>query len=120
MDWQRPIWKQRPEVDIFFCEKETDLRFRVFHRVWYEEKEFQELTLDDCRFEECTFQNCHFTGTSLRDARLSGCIFRECTFDGVLLNGARFDGCSLEQVRMKEIHTNSFSGIKWQSGKCRA
>ena len=109
MDWQRPIWKQRSEVDIFFCEKETDLRFRVFQKVWYEEKEFKNLTLDDCRFEECMFQNCHFIGTSFRDARLSGCMFRECTFDGVLLNGARFDGCSLEQVHMKGIHTNSFS-----------
>ena len=78
--------------------------------MWYEEKEFKDLTLDDCRFEECTFQNCHFTGTSLRDARLSGCMFRECTFDGVVRNGARFDGMAdLEQVHMKEIHTNSFS-----------
>ena len=117
MDWQRPIWKQRPEVDIFFCEKETDLRFRVFHRVWYEEKEFKELTLDDCRFEECTFQNCHFIGTSFRDARLSGCMFKECNFEDVVFNGARFDGCSMEQVRMKGIHTNSFSEERTEIGE---
>ena len=109
MDWQRTIFRLRPELDIFFCEKDTDLRFCSFNDVWYEEKEFDALVLDDCRFEQCTFKNCRFSEVSFRDARFLGCVFHDCRFENVILNGARFDGCSLERVRMEGIRTNSFS-----------
>lgn len=109
MDWQRTILRLRPELDIFFCEKDTDLRFCSFNDAWYEEKEFAALVLDDCRFKQCTFKNCRFSKVSFRDARFLGCVFHDCEFENVILNGARFDGCSLERVQMEGTCTNSFS-----------
>lgn len=111
MDWQRPLLALRGEVDIFHCEKDTDLRFRQFVKAWYEEKEFEKWKLDDCRFSDCTFQNCRFSETSFKDARFLGCVFINCRFEEVSLHGARFDGCKFEQAKMNGIRTNSFSGV---------
>ncbi len=108
-DWQKPILIQKREVDIFQCEKEEDLRFCRFPGKWYEQKEFRQLVLDDCRFMECTFMDSVFVDTSFRDTRFFGCIFQNCELSQLLLQGARFDGCVFEQVNFSGIKTASFS-----------
>lgn len=110
MDWQSPVWILRKETDIFFCEEGTDLRFCRFSETWYEDKAFDALVLDDCRFQGCTFTNCSFAGVSFRDAEFRGCIFSDCRFSDVDLAGARFDGCRLEDIQMEGVRTYFLQG----------
>lgn len=110
MDWQNPVWISREETDIFFCEEGTDLRFGRFRDIWYEDKAFDALVLDDCRFRTCTFRNCSFVGTSFRDASFSGCTFAGCRFSDTDLAGADFDGCRLEDVQMEGVRTYFLQG----------
>lgn len=105
MDWQYPIWISRKETDIFFCEKGTDLRFCQFRELWYEDKMFDALVLDECRFGACTFQGCRFNKTSFRDAIFEGCTFRNCSFADTDIAGAVFEGCKFEDVLMERTRT---------------
>lgn len=105
MDWQNPIWISRKETDIFFCEEGTDLRFCRFREMWYEDKAFDALVLDDCQFHTCTFKNCSFTGTSFRDTSFIGCSFTDCRFSDTDLAGSSFAGCRLEEIQMEGVHT---------------
>ncbi|RKI66631.1 hypothetical protein D7V91_11970 [bacterium 1xD42-67] len=106
MDWQRLIYAQLPSIDIFNCEEDETLSFRVFCSAVYEDKVFANLTLDDARFESCIFRNCLFKGTKLRDAKFEGCDFENCRFEQVRLDGARFSGSKLQNVEMSEVKTN--------------
>ncbi len=110
MDWQRPIWISREETDIFFCEEGTDLRFCQFRNVWYEDKVFDSLVLEDCRFYTCTFRNCQFVTTNLQEAFFVGCTFEACSFQETNLVGTRFDGCKFEHVEMEGIRTYFLQG----------
>lgn len=111
MDWQYPVWIARKETDIFFCEEGTDLRFCQFQKIWYEDKVFDTLVLDDCRFQECTFLNCRFAGVSLKDAAFTGCTFSGCSFQDTDLAGASFDGCKFEDVNMEAVRTYFLQGV---------
>lgn len=108
-DWQKPLLAERKEIDIFQCERDTDLRFCRFRGAWYEEKEFGTLILDDCQFLECTFTGSRFLKTSFKDARFLGCVFKNCDFLDLDLHGARFDGCVFENVNFSGVKTNNFS-----------
>lgn len=106
MDWQRLIYAQLPQIDIFNCEEHESLSFRVFCSAVYENKTFENLQLDDARFESCTFRNCLFKGVKFRDAKFEGCDFEDCQFEQVRLDGARFSGSKLKNIVMSEIKTN--------------
>lgn len=106
MDWQRLIYAQLPDIDIFNCEEHEPLAFRRFRSAVYENKTFDSLQLDDTRFEFCIFRNCSFKNSKLRDAKFDGCDFENCRFEQVRLDGARFSGSKLKDVEMCEIKTN--------------
>ena len=110
MDWQRPVWISRKETDIFFREEDTDLRFCRFREVWYEDKAFDTLVLDDCRFHACMFQSCSFAAVSFKDAFFEGCTFLNCSFSDTDIAGARFDGCKFEDVQMEGMRTYFLKG----------
>ena len=109
MDWQQIIWIEKKEVDIFLCEKDTNLCFCQFQKAWYDKKAFKMLVLDDCKFQECTFINCQFSGCSFKDTKFIGCTFQGCSFSDIDFAGASFDGCKLEDIQMEKIRTYCFS-----------
>lgn len=110
MDWQYPIWISKEETDIFFCEEGTDLRFCQFKELWYEDKLFDALVLDDCRFHACTFQGCRFNKVTFKDAVFEGCTFHNCSFADTDIAGAAFEGCKLEDVQMEGMFTYFLHG----------
>lgn len=112
MDWQLPIAAARPEIDLFLCDRGTDLTFRRFKGLHYEGNDFADWILDDCVFEQCTFRKMSFKGTKFRNTRFMGCTFEACRFEGVSLMGAsvlnclfgrtEFAGCSFAEGWQKE------------------
>lgn len=88
MDWQRPIFAILPEVDIFNCDKNTNLRFRKFPAIYYSEKRLQNLTLDQSQFLDCTFTDSFIENCSMND-----CVFEHCTFENVHLDAVQMKGC---------------------------
>ncbi|MGN0305036.1 MAG: pentapeptide repeat-containing protein [Lachnospiraceae bacterium] len=106
-DWQKPLLAEREEIDIFLCEKDTDLRFCRFHQAWYENKEFSRLTLDDCQFRECRFLDSRLEESSFKDARFLGCTFQNCEFSKLDVQGARFEGCVFSQVSFSKMRSNA-------------
>ncbi len=88
MDWQRPIFAILPEVDIFNCDKSTNLRFRKFPAIFYSEKKFQDLVLNHSQFLDCTF-----TGSTIENCSMNDCLFEHCTFENVLFDAVQMKGC---------------------------
>lgn len=95
MDWQKTIYAIFPEVDIFNCDRKTDLRFRSFPAIYYKDKTLEGLNLTQARFQDCTFaesviencvmndclfENCIFENVNITDTQLQGCLFQNCTF----------------------------------------
>lgn len=131
MDWQKTLYAIQPVVDIFNCERSTDLRFRRFHAVCYQDKHFQDLDLCQSDFKDCTFRDsdiescimndCRFDGcvferTRIRSALMKGCIFMDCVFRQVLFEGTVFyrtedDGGSMEYFEPAEFHGCGFEDV---------
>ncbi len=101
MDWQFPLLEIKGDVDIFLCDDRTDLTFRRFRGLHYEDKQFGSRELDDCVFRECTFQKSDFMGTKLRNVRFIQCVFEDCCFAGAELMGSSFLSGRLRGVRFQ-------------------
>lgn len=114
MDWQKTIYAVLPQVDIFHCDRKTDLRFRNFPAIYYEKKEFADLNISqskflDCTFTEsslvntrmddCTFDGCLFENVRLKDMQMAGCLFIRCTFRKTVFENVVFvkDGTEEEE-----------------------
>lgn len=89
MDWQKTIYAILPEVDVFNCDEDTNLQFRSFPAIYYKNKQFQDLIMDQSRFIDCTF-----TDTTIENCRMNDCIFDHCTFDHVTITKTQMKGCS--------------------------
>lgn len=105
MDWQKTIYAIFPEVDIFNCDKKTDLRFRNFPAIYYKDKKLEGLNLTQARFQDCTFsesviencvmndclfENCIFENVNITDTKMLGCLFQNCTFKQVCFQNDSF------------------------------
>ncbi len=101
MDWQFPLLEIKGDVDLFLCDDRTDLTFRRFKGLHYENKQFGPRELDDCVFRECTFQKADFTGTKLRNVRFIQCVFEDCRFEGAQMMGSSFLSSRLRSVSFK-------------------
>ncbi len=101
MDWQFPLLEIKGDVDLFLCDDRTDLTFRRFKGLHYENKQFDSRELDDSVFRECVFQKVDFTGTKLRNVRFIGCVFEDCVFEGAELMGSSFLSGRLRGVSFK-------------------
>lgn len=102
MDWQFPLLEIKGDVDIFLCDDRTDLTFRRFQGLHYEDKQFGPRELDDCVFRECTFQKADFVETKLRNTRFIRCVFEDCRFAGAELMGSSFMSGRLRGVCFKQ------------------
>jgi len=89
MDWQKTIYAILPEVDVFNCDADTNFQFRSFPAIYYQNKQFKDLIMDQSRFIDCTF-----TDTSIENCRMNDCIFDHCTFDHVTIIKTQMKGCS--------------------------
>ncbi|MCM1184799.1 MAG: pentapeptide repeat-containing protein [Roseburia sp.] len=137
MDWQKTIYAIRPAVDIFNCERTTDLRFRSFPAVRYEKKTFRNLNLsssvftdsafadssmEDCVMTDCMFEGCTFENVRVDAVRMAGCIFADCVFRQTVFAGTSFfetepDRDDPQYFEPAEFHGCSFDGVAFHA--CR-
>lgn len=104
MDWQLPLLEIKGDVDLFLCDDGTDLAFRRFKGLHYENKQFGPRELDDCVFRDCVFQKTDFKGTKLRNVRFIQCVFEDCVLEGAELMGSSFLSGRLRRVSFKGCH----------------
>ena len=103
MDWQKVIFAQQPEVDIFNCEANTTFFFRRFSAIYYKEKRFQDLHINHARFTDCTFQDCTMDGCQMNDCIFDGCTFRNVGITDTEMIGCLFIGCSLQETCFQKV-----------------
>lgn len=95
-DWQRVIYGILPEVDIFYCEEDTSLRFRRFEGKRYKEKCFEALNLS-----HSTFKDCVFVDTTFKQSNFNDCVFDNCTFYHTTFEDTSFFGTTFTQCKIK-------------------
>lgn len=103
MDWHKTLYAILPEVDVFNCDRETELRFRDFPAIRYQEKRFAGLLMDQAKFKDCTF-----TRAVIENCRMNDCLFDRCTFEDVEITdtsmaGCLFRGCSFKGIRFDRV-----------------
>lgn len=103
MDWQRVLYAVLPEVDIFNCDKDTGLQFRKFPAVYYKEKKFKDLKLDQSRFLDCTFTDSVIQNCSMNDCVFEHCIFENVNIADVQMKGCSFLNCTFDQTRFCSV-----------------
>ena len=102
MDWQKTIYAVRPTVDIFNCEKNTELRFRNFSAVYYKDKQFKDLNLSQSSFKDCTFEDSSIEGCNMSDCMFDGCVFENVTANATKLTGSIFVNCTFQGTVFEE------------------
>lgn len=103
MDWQKTIYAILPEIDIFNCDKGTELRFRRFPAIYYQKKQFKNLNLCQSRFEDCTFCDTVIEGCCMNDCIFDGCSFENVTITGGQMAGSLFRNCTFHQVKFEHV-----------------
>lgn len=112
MDWQKVLYAEPPEVDIFFNQGRHPLVFQKLENKRYRDKEFCGLDLRHARFTHCDFIRCSFEDTDLSDVCFVDCRFKNVDMKSGKLYGAAFLGCIMEHTDMEGIRTKwvPFSG----------
>ena len=103
MDWQKVLYAEPPEVDIFFNQDKHPLVFQKLENKRYRDKEFCELDLRHARFTHCDFIRCSFEDTDLSDVRFVDCRFKNVDMKSGKLYGASFIACIFENTDMEGI-----------------
>ena len=98
MDWQNVLYANLPSVDIFNCDEGTNLRFRSFLAIYYQNKQFAQLDLEHAVFIDCTFQNVVIEECDMNDCLFDGCIFENVQFVTTKLAGSTFKKCEMSHV----------------------
>lgn len=97
MDWQKTIYAIQPAVDIFNCERSTDLRFRSFHAVHYIDKQFKDLNVSQSDFKDCVFRDSSIEGCIMNDCMFDGCVFENARVQSTMMKGCIFVNCAFRQ-----------------------
>lgn len=131
MDWHKTLYAILPEVDVFNCDRETELRFRDFPAIRYQEKKFAGLVMDqarfkdctfirtvieDCRMNDCLFDRCTFEDVDIADTSMAGCSFRKCTFKGIRFDRVVFYGSPLEGYETEYFQPAEFYECSLEQG----
>lgn len=103
MDWMKTIYAVQPTVDIFNCEQDTDLRFRSFHAVYYNEKRFNAFNLSQSDFKDCIFMESSIDNCVMNDCMFDGCVFEKLQIGNTVMKGCIFVNCVFREIVMKEI-----------------
>ncbi len=103
MDWMKTIYAVQPAVDIFNCEQDTDLRFRSFHAIHYNEKQFKAFNLSQSDFRDCVFTESSITDCLMNDCMFDGCVFERLCIESTMMKGCIFVNCIFQETIMKEI-----------------
>lgn len=102
MDWVKTIYAVLPTVDIFNCERDTDLRFRSFHAIHYSDKQFKALNLSQSVFKDCVFQESSIEGCIMNDCMFDGCVFENVRIHATMMKGCIFVNCVFRRAAMEE------------------
>lgn len=103
MDWQKTLYAILPEVDIFNCDKKTDLKFRSFPAIFYQEKQFRMLDLTQSKFQDCTFTESGIADTKMNDCTFDACLFENVKVIDTQMKGSLFIRCTFRNVRFKNV-----------------
>lgn len=98
MDWQKTIYAILPVIDIFNCDKSTDLRFRKFPAYYYQNKVFQSLIMNQSMFQDCTFEDVVIDNCVMNDCFFDGCLFERVTIRNTHMLGSQFINCTFRKV----------------------
>lgn len=110
-DWQRTLYVEQPEIDLFNMAPETLTTFRKFQDKTYRNKVFKKMDLQHCQFINCTFRQCEFQEVLCDDAIFIDCNFYDAKWEQVSFKGASFIGCDFISVTGEQIVTG-ISGCK--------
>lgn len=135
MDWQKTLYAILPIVDIFNCDRSTNLKFRKFLAVYYEDKifcnldlsqsSFKDCTFKDSRIEECVMHDCMFDGCvfermTVKNTKMTGSIFVNCIFQQTVFEETTFDEISANQNQLEYFEPAEFYDCSFQELSCKA
>ena len=109
MDWLKPVFALRPEIDLFNRDKREPLRFRRYAAVTYREKVFRDWVMNQSRFTDCTFAEGEIDGCRMNDCVFDGCSFETMTIKNTEMAGCLFINCDFGQVRFENVGFNGDS-----------
>ncbi len=102
MDWMKTIYAVQPAVDIFNCEQDTDLRFRSFHAIHYNEKQFKAFNLSQSDFKDCAFIESSIENCVMNDCMFDGCVFEKLQIHNTMMKGCIFVNCVFREIVIRE------------------
>lgn len=82
IDWLKPVFALRPEIDLFNRDEKAPLMFRRYAAVTYKEKVFRDWIMNQSRFTDCTFADGEIDG-----CRMNDCVFDKCSFETMTMLG---------------------------------
>jgi uncharacterized protein YjbI with pentapeptide repeats len=103
-DWQKLLFADLLEVDIFFNRDKKTLKYRKFAQKVYNKKSFRSFELQNSRFIECDFRDCEFINVDLCDCTFVNCTFRNVSFISTICFGILFEKCTFKEVIFEECN----------------
>ena len=100
-DWQKPIFANRAEVDLFNRAEDEDLNFRKYNNFIFKDKKFDDLKISNSVFKGCRFENSELLSTSFADCIFEDCIFRKTVLTNVNFIGNTFEDCVFENIQFE-------------------
>lgn len=97
-DWQKILYRQDKEIDIFFNPQKKTLVFQKYEEKVFRDKVFEDLDLCSVRFLRCKFVRCRFERAKLNDAVFEQCLLHDVVMNQVTMFGISFMGCRIENV----------------------
>lgn len=107
MERQLPLLGERPEVDLVYLEKGSDVRFAKFQGLVFKGQNFSELLLSDTCFLQCTFQDVTFEQCGLCDAVFIDCTFENCTLSHLSIMGTNFYSNRFTNVTLQDVWSST-------------
>jgi hypothetical protein len=101
-DWQKTVFMEVPQVDIFFNTEKRSLQYQKYTQIVYKNKQFKHLDLSHTRFTDCHFVGCTFQDVVLNDCDFIGCRFQNIVVEECTLYGTAFEKCLIQKSDFNE------------------
>lgn len=102
-DWQKKLFVDRENFDIFQIEPDISLRYGVHDELIYHKKEFRKMDLKGSKFVKVIFRECQFYNVQMMDNQFRECQFIKCKFGRINFSGSVFEDCIFEKCDALEI-----------------
>lgn len=105
-DWQKKLFVDREEFDIFQTEPDISLRYGLHEETIYYRKEFRKMDLKGSKFVKAKFKECKFYNVKMMDSQFLECEFIRCNMYGADFSGSILEGCTFENCDMNDAIWN--------------